>query len=414
MQELYQTDGLPLLRAKAFPYRESGLGMPGISAIGRFQYSQDTTDLWHMNEARAFSTEALFSGSSQRLNRPLTPTEKYGIIINPLRIDWAAKLRLRFNWLGAIDLGYDSFYSPKAQITSFFQPDTFNDIDVHTWSVGYSRTFDFYPLFDANVSLVYQWINRTGFVEFLPQLTENYPTYLGFFTLGRNFGPDKLQLTGTYVYMDIPHYTTGLIDERVRGEAIRAVTLDYAIYRSFVLPASDRRSYTRGWHWYAGIADDVGVWGTRVVEKDDIFAGTSLLGAGKGLTDITLQETYASARTTDTRTGLDPQQSNADLRTNLTVAQRIVDDQAPGVISPVAGVFYPANLTFVVPVVWDKTAEAITDYENFRVGAELWYRDADPVLSSQFLVTAGYSYQYFYNMKKQVNDVHVDVRLGGW
>jgi hypothetical protein len=217
--------------------------------------------------------------------------------------------------------------------------------------------------------------------------------------------------------MDLPPYTTGLVDERKRAEAIRAVTVDYAIYRAFVLPGASRRSTTRGWHAYAGVADDTAVWGTRLVEKTDLFAGTSILGVLRGLTDVTLQGTYASARTTDRRSGLDPQQSNADVRTNLTIAQRIVDDQAPGVLSPVAGIFYPANLTLVVPAVWDTTAQALADYENVRVGGELWFRDADPVLSAQFLVTAGYSYQYFYNLpssRRGVSDVHVDVRLGGW
>ncbi len=413
LEELYQTDGLPLLRFKAYPYTANGLWTPGVSAIGRFQLSTDTSDFWHTNEARAFSQEALFAQSSQRLNRPLTPTELYGIVIAPLRIGASAKLRIRFNWLGALDLGYDYFFSPKSQITSYFQPTVFNDVRVDTLSVGYNRTFDLYPAFDVNVSAAYQWVIRTGFVEFLPELTEHFPAALGTVTVGRNVGPDKLTLTGTYAYMDIPDYTTGLIDERKRAEAIRAVTLDYAIYRSFILPGADRRSYTRGWHWFAGVAYDDGIWGTRAVEKRDIFAGTSLLGLGRGLTDLTLQGTLASAQTTDSRTGLDPEQSYTDVRTNLTVVQRIIDDQAPGVV-PRAGIFHPANLSVAVPVAADVSTQGIDAYDNFRVGADVWYRDANPVLSSEFLVTAGYAYQYFPSLKRQVNDVHVDVRLGGW
>jgi hypothetical protein len=414
MQELYQADGLPLLRYKAYPYKSNGLWAPGISAIGRIQVSEDTSDFWHSNEARGFAAEALFAQSSQRLDRPLTRAELYGIIINPLRVDATGKLRIRFNWLGALDLGYDYFYSPQSQITSFFQPDAFNDLKVSTYSVGYNRTFDLYPAFDANVSLQYQWVTRTGFVEFLPLLTENFPTYLATATLGRNFGPDKLTLTGSYVYMDIPDYTTGLIDERKRAESIRAVTLDYAIYRSFILPGADRRTYTRGWHWYGGLAYDDGIWGTRAVEKRDIFAGTSLLGIGRGLTDVTLQGTIATADTTDSRTGPDPEQSFTDVRTNLTFVERIVDDQAPGVVPSALGIFYPANLSVAVPVALDISAQNIDAYNNVRAGVDLWYRDANPVLSAEYLVTVGYSYQYFYVLQRQVNDFHVDFRLGGW
>ena len=413
MEELYQQDGLPLLRYKAYPYAENGLWAPGISAVGRFQLSTDTSDFWHSNEARGFSMEAQFAQSSQRLGRPLTRAELYGIIISPLRVDASAKLRVRFNWLGAIDLGYDYFFSPQSQITSFFQPNVFNDVRADTFSVAYSRTFDLYPAFDVNVNLAYQWVVRTGFVEFLPQLGEHFPAFVGTATASRNVGPDKISLTGTYAYFDIPDYTTGLIDERKRAEAIRALTLDYAIYRSFVLPGADRRSYTRGWHGYAGLAYDDAIWGTRAVEKRDIFAGTSLLGIGRGQTDVTLQGTVASAETTDSRTGLDAEQSYTDVRTNLTVVQRIVDDQAPGVV-PRAGIFHPANLSLALPAQADVHTQGLDAYDNFRVGLDLWYRDANPVLSSEFLVTAGYAYQYFYGLKRQVNDVHVDVRLGGW
>jgi hypothetical protein len=413
MEELYQTDGLPLLRFKAYPYTDNGLWTPGVSAIGRFQYSADTSDFWHSNEARAFSQEALFAQSSQRLARPLTRAELYGIVVNPLRIEATAKVRVRFNWLGALDLGYDYFYSPQSQITSYFLPDAFNDVRAATLSVGYSRTFDLYPAFDVNVSAAYQWVSRTGFVEFLPQLSEHFPAAQATVTVGRNVGPDKLTVTGTYAYMDIPNYTTGLIDERLRAEAIRAVTVDYAIYRSFILPGADRRSYTRGWHWYAGVAYDDGIWGTRAVEKRDIFAGTSLLGIGHGLTDVTLQGTVASAQTTDSRFGLDPEQSYTDVRTNLTVVQRIIDDQAPGVV-PRAGIFHPANLSVALPAALDHSTTGFDVYDNVRAGLDVWYRDANPVLSSEFLVTAGYAYQYFYTLKRQVNDVHVDVRLGGW
>jgi hypothetical protein len=230
-------------------------------------------------------------------------------------------------------------------------------------------------------------------------------------------GPDKLTLTGTFVYMSIPDYTTGLIDERKRAEEIRALTLDYAIYRGFVLPGAERWTNTRGWHWYAGLAFDDGIWGTRAVEKRDIFAGTSLLGLGRGLTDLTLQGTLASSATTDSRTGPDPTQSFTDVRTNLTVVQRIIDDQAPGVL-PRAGIFYPANLSLALPVAVDETARDIDvsgyNYNNVRAGLDLWYRDANPALSAEYLLTAGYSYQYFYSLKRQVNNVHVDLKLGGW
>jgi hypothetical protein len=413
MQELYQTDGLPLLRGKAYPY--GATESPGVSLIGRFQYNHDTSDFWHSNETRAFTTEALFSASSQRLDRPLTRAELYGIIIAPSRLDAIGKLRLRLDWFGSIDFGYHWFEASKAQITSFYQPDVFNDVKFQDLNVAYQRTLNLYPLFDLNLLLNYQSVTREGFVEFLPHEVERYPIYLSTVTLSRKLGPDVLQVGGTYVYMNIPDYTDGPLDERKRGESIRAITADYAIYRSLIFPWSTNRTNTRGWHWYGGTVYDDAVWGTRAVQQRTFYGGTNLLGlGGTGLWDLNLQGTYVDSHTTDAGTGLDPQQTNGQVRLSSYVVRRLVDDQAPGVLKPVAGIFYPANLSLVVPVVWDQRAEGPNFDENARVGAELWYRDADPVTSAELLINVGYGYQYFYRIQRQVNDVHVDVRLGGW
>jgi hypothetical protein len=415
MQELYQLDGLPVARFKAYPYTPSGLDGPGVTFIGRLQFNHDTSDFWRNNETRAFTTEALFSGSSQRLNRPLTRAELYGIVNAPFRYDYVAKLRLRLNWLGALDLGYHLFDAPSSQVTSFYAPDVFNRVQHQDWNVGYGRTFDLYPLFDVNVQLQYQWVTREGFIEFLPDTIERFPIYLSFLTLSRKLGPDVLQVGGTYVYMDIPNYPDGPLDERKRGESIRAVNADYAIYRSLVFPWSTSRTYTRGWHWYGGAVYDDAVWGTRAVQQRTFYGGTNLLGlGGTGRTDVNLQGTYVDSHTTDTGQGPDPQQTNGQVRLSTYVVRRLVDDQAPGVLSPVLGFLYPANLSVIVPAVWDRAAVGPNFYENFRVGADVLYRDADPVTSAQVLVTAGYEYQYFYRLQKQVNDFHVDVRLGGW
>ncbi|MDF3071905.1 MAG: hypothetical protein K0R38_7506, partial [Polyangiaceae bacterium] len=52
-------------------------------------------------------------------------------------------------------------------------------------------------------------------------------------------------------------------------------------------------------------------------------------------------------------------------------------------------------------------------FENVRVGAELWTKFYGTGFGGPaFLTTVGYDYQYFYQLKKAVHNVHMSVRMG--
>jgi hypothetical protein len=96
-------------------------------------------------------------------------------------------------------------------------------------------------------------------------------------------------------------------------------------------------------------------------------------------------------------------------------------------------------INLVVPISWDKAlsgsacydyvdpmtqvhtfqstyttaADCYKTYDNFRAGVEVWSKffgvgHAGPAL----LTTIGYDYQYFYNIKKAINAVHLNLRMG--
>jgi hypothetical protein len=421
---LYQMDGQPLLWWKSYRYDPSGLMAPGLFLSSRFSISADTHDFYYSAEMRNFTSEKAFSESSQRLDRPLTARETYDLIRAPLRYELVNRARIRHNWLGAIDLLHHWFKAEDSQIIQFNQPTVFTDVDVTELGVGYARVFDLYPLFDLGLEASVRRISRTGVVEYLPDATETFNTYEVSPTLSRFLGPDKLTVGLTWVWLDVPDATEGPEVERARDHVIRAIQVDYAMYRSVVLPQLHRgslrlrRMYTRGWHFYGGYADDTQVFGTRQVLRRDVYLGSSLKGLGDY--DVTLQGTLYTAGTsyydaTMLDAGLieDESQSNAQVRTSLILSRRLIDEEAsPGMPRGWAG-FSPASLVLVVPLHWDVAAEGGDDYENVRTGAELWLKAHSAGLGgTTFLLTAGYDFQYFHRVSRAMHMAHLDLRVG--
>ncbi|HEY5947059.1 MAG TPA: hypothetical protein VIV40_16260 [Kofleriaceae bacterium] len=422
--DLYQRDGLPLVGWKAYRYDEHDLVLPGVMLSSVFQMSADTRDFFYGNEMRAFTGEAAFAESVLRLGRPLSNTERFNLIRAPLRTGWNNRVRLRHNWLGALDLEHRWFHATEAQIGIFTEPNKYVDVEVTELGAGYDRVFGIGPLFDLDLAGNVRRTSRSGTVEFLPDLKQQFTTFEATPTISRFVGPDKLSLRGTYVYMAIPDVMGGAPYEQARGQTIRALHLEYAMYRPVRLPSLaggelnfDRR-YTRGWHWYAGIAEDSQVYGLRQVGLRDHYFGTTLKGLGAY--DVSLQGTYYTAKTEFVdpdapEMGLqeDVSQSHSQYRTSASVLRRLIDeDVTPGLPKSRFGLA-PASLVLVVPVSHDLGLRGSNAFENVRAGAELWLKlIATGVGGTTFLVTAGYDYQYFYRQTRAMNMAHLAIRMG--
>ncbi len=422
--DLYQRDGLPLVGWKAYRYDANDLALPGVMLSSVFQISSDTRDFFYGNEMRAFTGEAAFAESVLRLGRKLSNTERFNLIRAPLRTGWNNRVRLRHNWIGALDLEHRWFRANEAQIGIFTEPNDYVDIEVTELGAGFNRVFGVGSLFDLDLAGNVRLTSRTGTVEFLPEHEQQFMTYEVTPTISRFIGPDKLSLRGAYVYMGIPDVMGGAPYEQARGQTIRALHLEYAMYRPVRLPSLaggelnfDRR-YTRGWHWYAGVAEDSQVYGLRQVRMRDHYVGTSLKGLGAY--DVSLQGTVYTAKTEFVdpyapEMGLqeDASQRHSQYRTSVSLLRRLIDeDVTPGLPTSWLGLA-PASLVLVVPVSHDLGLQGSNAFENVRAGAELWLKlIATGLGGTTFLVTAGYDYQYFYRQTRAMNMAHLAIRMG--
>jgi hypothetical protein len=415
---LYQEDGLPLLPGKAYPYTRLGPSL-GAALTTMVAITRDTSEVGVVDDARRFAAEAAFAAGPQRLNRPLDRDELRGIVRTPLRYEVYNRVRLRVPFAGAFDVSYDFFRAPGSQITAFTEPNIFNDVSVDTFAAGWKRAFDLAPAFDLMLDLGYRRVNRTGVVEWYPELKEGVNLFEAHPVLSRFLGPDKLTAGVNYVYMQIPTIPGGKIEDRVRARAIRAFYADYAIYRQLLLPdAATRelhRTATRGLHLYAGYAMDDEAFGVRVVYRRDAYGGVSLRGLGRF--DLTVQGTVLSSDTVEDRRdasnaivhGLDTSQSVRQLRPTVIGLYRIVDDEAiPDVPrTPLAG------LNLVVPVRADFATRGPDAFDNVRAGAELWGKlIVTGLRGTHFLLTAGYEAQWFHRLDKLVHVARLELRMG--
>jgi hypothetical protein len=419
LMSLYQEDGLPLLRAKAFPYPQDGAGHLGLALTAMVRFSRDTSEFGSIDDARRFAAEAAFAASRERLGVPLDEDRLRGIIRAPFRSSVFTRLRLRLPWVGALDASYNRFRAPRSQIEAFTDPNTFTDVAVDEFGVGWKRAFDLYPLFDLLLDAGYRRVERVGVVEWHKDQREGVNLFEAHPAVARFLGPDKLVLGMNYVYMDIPPVPGGAVADRVRGRAIRAFYADYALYRPLLLPDPStwelRRTLTRGWHFYGGYAMDDEAFGERLVHRRDSYAGTSLRGLG-GF-DVTLQGTLLASDTTreerlegqGIERALDGSQQIRQARPTLVVLYRIVDDEAiPDVPkTPLAG------LNLVVPVRADFAYRGPDAFDNVRAGAELWSKlIVTDLRGTSFLLTAGYEAQWFHRVGQVVHLGRVEMRMG--
>ena len=419
LMNLYQEDGLPLLRSKAFPYAGSGAGRLGASLTTMLKASRDTNEFGTIDDARRYAAEAAFAGSPQRLARPLDDAELRGLIRTPMRMSIYNRLRLRVPWLGAIDASHEHFRAPESQIAAFTEPNTFTNVRVDTFAVGWKRTVDLHPVFDLLLDLGYRRVQRTGVVEWYSQLQEGVNLFEVRPAVARFLGPDKVTVGMNYIYMQIPTVPGGPLADRVRARAIRAFYADYAIYRQLLLPDPStwelRRTPTRGLHLYGGYALDDEAFGVRVAYRRDAYGGVSLRGVGAF--DFTLQGTVLASDTTEDRRDdvngvervLDSSQTIRQWRPTFIGLYRIVDEESIPDVPRTA----LAGLNLVVPVRADFAYEGTNKFDNLRAGAELWSKLISTGLrGTNFLVTAGYEAQWFHRLSRVVHLGRLELRMG--
>jgi hypothetical protein len=415
----YQRDGLPLAPWSGDLPDRSRSRWPGLTVLAGARVAVDTNDTPldmtvppEVDDARRFTAEAMFASSRFRTARPLRDSELRAIARAPLRDEMTVRGRLRASPIGALDVWYRQSDVHDGEITNFNLPTVMNDVTTSELGAGITRALDLYPAFDILLAGGYHRVHRTGAVEFVPDQAQDFNQLDARATAVRYLGPDQLALSGSYAVMAIPDASGGVAEDRARGRRIAAIDASYAVNRLALAPL--RLPAVRV---TAGVAEDDETFGVRVIRRRDAHLGLALVGL-QGC-DVTVQSSVLSG-TVDVRpsdpsqySGEDPQQSNAQYRTMLTLLRRVIDEDAePGMPAEVLGV-RPSMVNAVVSVRHDVRLAGLHAFQNVRAGIELWAKlFVTPLRGTAFLVSAGYENQYFYMIGKDLHILHVDVRMG--
>ena len=389
---LYERDGFPIIR----------LGENNKPFL--FFSTQNSYGLF-LKEIRELSSDALFASSSQRLNKKSwSEQELRELIKTSEQFETLNQLRFRIGrsqWIPWIDGIYQYKDSKESQITSFLQPDEFNDVKVRAFGGALEWAVDLYPLFDVSFRGQYMNMERKGLIEGLPDDTEDVDSYTGKAVFSRFIGSNKLNLEFTYAFENIEQETSNPVK---REREIMAGTLRYQfftekVYGSLFDPKSSEI--------FLGAMCDTETWGDTDVDKIDYFIGIAYKGLREKI-DITLQPTIFTYKNDS-----DDYLENKQYRTNLTFLYRIVDKENELFLPEPGNNFYLSFFNLVLPMSHDVAIDGIDDFENFKVGIEL---DAKIIglsfENTTFLASARYNYQQFYHLNEQVNLFSFNIKMG--
>ncbi len=403
---LYQEDGLPLFYRGSDASADDGYAeQPYLFFSTTYRNARLTTDFESVDDARALTSEALFTSSRQRLNRALTADELEGIVREKGQFETYNRLRFRYRHLPAFDVFYKHRKINVAQITNFFAPNRFNDFRMN--EVGFAVEKSFSALRHADVFLrgTYQKTFRKGLIEFLPERREEVNHFEARGAVSHFVGPDKVTLEAVYVFQDI---NPDIPNPPKRERRIAAATLTYQVFRPlpFLQSVYGKRFETRGLHLSGGAVRDTESFGGVDLRKRDYFFGAALRGLGRF--DLSIQPTFFSASVTG-----DASQSHRHYRTNANLLYRIKDEEEELTVPEGATGLRMAFLHLVVPFKHDVALRGPAAFENVNVGAGLdaKFFSLGPRRTT-FLASFRYNHQRFHNLRKNLNLYSLSLSMG--
>jgi len=380
---------------------------PSFTTINR--YARSTTDFDEIDDTRNFTSEALYAQSRTRLNRSLTKEELAGIVRSKYEFETFNNLRFRPSSPMAIDFSYKYRDIDDAQITNFFDPNKFNDVNVSEYGIAIQNSFDAKP-YEFLIRGAYKRVNREGIIEFLSSSEEDINQYEVNALASRSFGNETAALYLTYLFQDIE---LDIPNPYNRNRDIFATLIAYGRQKSEniivglerdILPTSaienlfERRFDTRGLKLFGGVVVDIETFGEVDVKKDDFYVGTSM-SAWMDVKnwprplrnfDITIEPTIFTSKVDG-----DSSQDNSQYRTNVTFYYQI-----------------SAPLVLLVPLRYDIAIEGPEDFENWKAGLELRYSCASKKWpSAKLYASLRYDRQRFFKVDKDLDLFGVNLSL---
>jgi len=396
----FVTLGFTSVCFEALAQKNEDFSQISFTTINR--YAESTTDFDEVDDARNFTSEALFSESPLRLNRPLTNEELTRIVRTKVEFETFNNLRFRPEPPFAIDFSYKYRTIDDAQITNFFEPNKFNDVKVSEYGIALQGCFDVKP-YGFLMRGTYKKVDREGIIEFLPDSDEDINQYEVNTLVSRTFSGETAALCATYMFQDIQlnipnpfkrdreivalFFTYGKQDIQDYGiglekEARPISTIETIFERGFD---------TRGLKFLSGVLFDIETFGDVDVKKNDYFAGTSLCAwydtqnCWIAPFDITIESDVFTSEVEG-----DHSQDNAQYRTNLTLYYQIAKSESN-------------SLVLLVPCRYDIAIDGPDYFENWKAGIELRFLLISERPRSKWYMSLHYDRQRFFNVDKNLN-----------
>lgn len=398
---LHARDGQPLIDGNA----SADTGRPQIYVSTKNQLGYTTSDFDRSDDARAFTSEALFSEGASRLDRSLSLTELKSIARGRYTFETTDRLTLRYDNLPSLDLFYHGSRADRAQITNFYVPAGTNDIYVDEYGAYLEQTADIGQNIDAALGVGYSYVDRKGLVEFLPNAHERIQQIKSNLALSTFWKATKVTLDTVYVrqFITIPLSPGYRRDRSIYGSSL-----------TFYDPSE--RHYplygTKGVEYVVGYAHDIETYGTVDVSKDDFYVGASLYaiqpfgeGDNSPLFDVSIRPSLLTSSVIH-----DKSQTIWEYRTDARIAWRIVDQDRD---RPSLDTIETDTVMLGVPFRHDVAVRGPSYYDNYRTGV-----DVDAVFAihalggTKLLASAGYNYQSFYKIGKSLNLFNVQISAG--
>jgi hypothetical protein len=377
------------------------------------RWEQANNDFDRTSDVRDRTSEAAFSASQLRLNRPLTQAVLDGLVRLMTPLEETGGLRFRYKSTPIIDVFVTNRTTGDAQVTNFYQPNRFNDLKLLDFGASLEKPFAISGNTDAVVRFAYHRVDREGLIEFLPQATERINQYEASGAISQYIGPDRLSLSYVYVQQGIDPDVTNL---QKRDREIMGGTATYSLFRPLHLPGRNletglgRRFETRGIDIFGGVLNDDERYPSSAadvfVTRRDYFIGVAARGLKRF--DVTLQPTWFSSRVSNDRS-----QYNSQFRTAGNVLFRILDEERTGGIPRERLLGLPvAFVQLVAPFHWDTPKDGSAAFRSRRLGAELWVKCFSPTeVGVSILTVAEYSRQWFPALNRELNLVRLGISV---
>ena len=416
---LYQQDGLPGVQWFRTLAEPAVFPVPPQFFLSTTQiFGSATNDIPEVDDVRDFTSEALFSQSAIRLNRELTRAELSALARSKEQYEGDYRIRIRNGPLPVIDLLLNDQTIDQAQVTNFFEPRRFNDVDVTEYGAAVFSPLNAAPFFDLFGRAAYKRIERFGLIEFLPSSGEDVDQWEFVGAASRFWGPNKVTFEFVSVFQDI---APDLPNPPDRQRRIMGGTVNVRMFgREHTLGGNigdpfGRQFQNRGIEVFGGHLQDRELFGDVAVRKRDYFVGAAI----RGFQCEPLRPVFRSfdfevqSTVFESEVEGDPSQENSQYRTTVILLARLKDEEEEPLLPEGVDHLYPAFIHIVVPFKHDVAIDGPESFENWAVGAELSAKFFSLRLAgTTILASAGYRFQRFYKLDKNLNLWTTNVSIG--